>query len=506
MDLNRYKNLLKNNKGILIVLFIFIVVYSFNLDKYPYIWSDEAWFSNSAFTLATQGFLGTTMMPYFYDIAHFTYWQPPVYLLLLSLSFKLFGFGIIQARMVSITLGFFTVLFTYIFGKELYNKKTGLIASVLLVSNPLFFFISRDARMDIAVACFTLIALYFLLIALKRSKCIYYFYSGLFSMLSLLSHPNGIFGIFSVLLIYCVYKFDFKNFKLKFRLKEVLYFILGPLLLLIPYLYYISLDFPAFTAQFKVNILNSATTPLINVFSEITRYQVLTNFYIINSSLINFILILTVSAYLTLFGLVYMSKNKKFSKFLAIIILVHLVSVTILVSQKLAFWYLGAILPYWALLIAIPFKEKFNQKKYISTILTIVLALYLISNIFTISNIFLITKEYDYQSIEHEVQKYIPNESVIVGTTAFWIPLHTSHTYYTSFSVHAHYNLSISSFKKLKVNYILYDDSWASVSTPKFKEYLRDNCTLITEIHQNLSLPPDLDVSSIKIYRINNLQ
>lgn len=177
MDFKRYRNLLKKNKEIIIVLFFFIILYSFNLDKYPYIWSDEAWFSNAAFTLANHGFLGTTMMVDFFDINQFTYWQPPVYLVLLAVSFKLFGFGIIQARMVSLVLGFITVLFTYMLGNELYNKKIGLIASLFLVLNPLFFLISRDARMDIAVACFTLIAIYFLLIALKGSRNIYYFYS-----------------------------------------------------------------------------------------------------------------------------------------------------------------------------------------------------------------------------------------------------------------------------------------------------------------------------------------
>lgn len=106
----------------------------------------------------------------FYNITNYTFWQPPVYLLLLATSFKLFGFGLTQARMVSVLLGSFTVLFTYLLGKKLYNKKIGLLSSVMLTVNPFFFFVCREVRMDIAVACFTLIALYFILIALKESK------------------------------------------------------------------------------------------------------------------------------------------------------------------------------------------------------------------------------------------------------------------------------------------------------------------------------------------------
>jgi 4-amino-4-deoxy-L-arabinose transferase-like glycosyltransferase len=123
MNLNKYYNIIKNKKEIIVILFIFIVIYTFNLDKYPAIWTDESWFSNPAFMLATHGFLGTTSIPNFYDMANFTYWQPPVYFLLIATSFKLFGFGIIQARVVSVILGFFTVLFTYMLASELFNKK-----------------------------------------------------------------------------------------------------------------------------------------------------------------------------------------------------------------------------------------------------------------------------------------------------------------------------------------------------------------------------------------------
>lgn len=247
------KQIFNSNKWIIGLLLIYTILYTFNLDKYPSVWADEALFTNPAFTLVTQGFLGTAIMPAFYNIAHFTYWQMPAYLILLAISFKLFGFGIIQARMVSVILGLFTVLFTYLLGKELYSEKIGLLSALILVVNPLFFLIARQARMDIAMVCFALIALYFLVIALKSGKYDYYFGSGFFAMLSVLSHPNGIFGVIIIILSCFIYKFDFKNLKFNFNVKDVSYFILGPILLIIPYMYYISLDFPAFLSQFKYN-------------------------------------------------------------------------------------------------------------------------------------------------------------------------------------------------------------------------------------------------------------
>ncbi len=505
MDLTIYKKLLKNNKEIIAILFIFIIVYSFILDKYPYIWCDESWFSNAAFTLVTQGFLGTTIIPDFYNINHITYWQPPVYLLLLAVSFKLFGFGIVQARIVSVMLGFFTVLFTYLLGEELYNKKVGLIGSILLISNPVFFFVSRDARMDIAVVCFTLIALYFLLKALKRSKNSYYFYSGLFAMLSLLSHPNGILGILSIILIYCTYKFDFKNFKLNLKLEEVKYLFLGPILLLIPYLIYIFMDFSAFTGQIKANILSSAASPLSNIFCECMRYIFLSNFYVINSNWVNFIAILIISMYMTVLGLFYMIQNRKScNKFLIIILLTHLILFTVLISQKNEFWYLALILPYWSILLTLPLKGKFNPKKIISIVLTILIIVYILSNVFVIFNLISTAKNYNYELIEDTTQKCIPNGSVIAGDTAYWMLLHNYYIYYDFFNL-TNYDINSSSFKRLNVSYILYDKFWADRSTPKFTEFLNENCTLISEIPKNSSLRiyPNADFTPIKIYKIN---
>lgn len=137
---------------------------------------------------------------------NFTYWQPPVYLLLLALSFKIFGFGVIQGRIVSVLLGLISILFTYAIAEELYNKHVGIIAVSLLTFNFLFFFVAREMRMEIAVACFTLIGIYLIILGLNKSNLIYYILSGLFAMLALLSHPNGLISIITIYVIIFVYK------------------------------------------------------------------------------------------------------------------------------------------------------------------------------------------------------------------------------------------------------------------------------------------------------------
>lgn len=494
MDLIKLKQVIKSNKGILILLLLFTIVYTLNLDKYPLIWTDEAWFSNPAYNLAFHGFLGTTMMPDFYNIAHYTYWQMPFYMVLMAISFKLFGFGIIQARMISVVLGFFTVLFTYLLGKELYNKKIGLLASILLIVNPLFFLVARQARMDIAVTCFTLIALYFLLKALKVNNFKYYIVVGLFAMLSVLSHPNGLFGVICIALIYFVY--HFRNLKSRIRLKEIGCMVLSSILLVTPYLWYISLDFPDFMSQFKANILNSANSPLINLLTEYIRYLWTFNLFDVAEGQI-VVIVLIIMACLVFLGLIYIFKNRSEfrGKFLITILAVHVFLFAFLISQKYATWYLGIILPYFSILIALPSLWGLNHKKGIQTSIIVVLCLFIAINALGLVNILYTTNDRSYQAIYYDVEKYVPNGSIVLGDPALWVTLHDNYSYYD------YHNLSVSTSKKVGVEYLLVDNYWAiNESYTCFKGFLKNNCTLIGEI------PYSINVKSgpIEIYRVNS--
>ncbi len=497
-NLLNYKSLILDNKEIFIILVLFFLIYSFNLDKFPGVWTDEAWFSNPAYTLATSGYLGTTMMYGFYNIMNYTYWQPPVFFLLLAVSFKLFGFGLYQARIVSVILGFFTVLFTYLLGKKLFSKKIGLLSSVVLIANPLFFLVAREVRMDIAVACFTLIALYFILIALKESKPIYYLLSSFFAILSLLSHPNGIIGIVSIVLIIGMYKIDFKNLRLNLKLKEVLYFILGLAAPLIPYLIYINMDFQAFKGQFFGNIGHSTNNPLNNIITEPTRYsQLLIYFKGLDGHIMAIILVI-ISICLAILGVYYVYKNRNFSsKVLLVVLITNIILLTVIVSQKDAYWYLGILLPYWSILIALPVqnaKLKLKiRKNLISTIFLFLILGYVLINCYAISHILLTTTNNNYKEIEFEVQKYIPEGSVVAGEPADWFSLQEHYKFYDR------YQLGPDSFKKVNVGYILYDNYWENENDPTINNFLNENCTLIAEIPKN----GNIGLSPIKIYKIN---
>lgn len=89
--------------------------------------------------------------------------HPPGYFALLWIWTHFFGFSEIMARIPSVIFGVGTVFLVYLLGKELFNKKTGLLASLFMALAPLHVYYSQEARMY-SLATFTVIlSFYFLL-------------------------------------------------------------------------------------------------------------------------------------------------------------------------------------------------------------------------------------------------------------------------------------------------------------------------------------------------------
>lgn len=88
--------------------------------------------------------------------------HPPGYFALLWVWGRIFGFSEVAVRMPSVILGVLTVGLTYLLGKDLFSKKMGLLAALLLALGPLHIYYSQEARMySLAVFAVTL-SFYFL--------------------------------------------------------------------------------------------------------------------------------------------------------------------------------------------------------------------------------------------------------------------------------------------------------------------------------------------------------
>ena len=73
--------------------------------------------------------------------------HPPLYYLILKVWSSFFGTSEIALRFPSIIFGLLTIYLVYLIGKELFNKKAGIIAGILLATSGLHIYYSQEARM-----------------------------------------------------------------------------------------------------------------------------------------------------------------------------------------------------------------------------------------------------------------------------------------------------------------------------------------------------------------------
>lgn len=489
----------KSNKLILILSLVFLLLYLFNLDKFPTIQNDENWFANPAYMLVVNGKLGTTLMYGLYNMQNFTYWQPPLYLLLLAVSFKLLGLGVVQGRIVSVFLGFMSMIFTYLLAKEYYNENVGIIAAALLTFNFLFLYASRTMRMEIAVVCFTLISVFVVTLALERSKMSYFFISGIFAMLASLSHPNGIITILIIFIVIFVYKYSYSNNilqSIRSFLKEKGIYIYSSALILtsIPYIIYISLNFSSFKEQFMFNIGTSVSSPINNILLEPTRY--ITDFYTwlsanVSTSPLGFDFIFLIIVFISLFGIIFAYKNKIFGdKVILSIFLSQIILFAVIVSHK-SFLYVSIILPFWSILIARIFyknnaiKNLLNRKYWKSSSALFIIILILILNIMAIMSVF--TSNYNYYMLNSEINNYIPTNSSIMGEPTNYLALTKNYNYYSSpINLPEFRKYEYESIKNLQPNYILFDHNYEINNlTIESQKYVNENYKEIGVIPKN---------------------
>ncbi|MFZ2024817.1 MAG: glycosyltransferase family 39 protein [Microgenomates group bacterium] len=83
---------------------------------------------------ATLKMLNNNLNPFTLYISY----RPPVFIFLSALLFKFFGPSLTVGSLIIYTFSSLSLLFTYLLGKQLFDKKTGLYATVLLCIFPLF--------------------------------------------------------------------------------------------------------------------------------------------------------------------------------------------------------------------------------------------------------------------------------------------------------------------------------------------------------------------------------
>lgn len=205
---------LKENYWLITILFLGALLRFYKLD-FQSIWLDEIHTMNEAnpklsLSEVYQSIMAGEQMPpiYFYSIYFFL---------------KLFGYTSFVARLFSILTGVLSLYAIYLLGKEMIDRKAGLMASGILCLNMYHLFYSQEARPYGLLMLLTTISFFRIVKFIKSPSALNAIFYGASAGLMLLTHFFGLFVLLSqgtILLLFLI-NTDKKN-RIKFFLNSLL--------------------------------------------------------------------------------------------------------------------------------------------------------------------------------------------------------------------------------------------------------------------------------------------
>jgi 4-amino-4-deoxy-L-arabinose transferase-like glycosyltransferase len=166
------------------------------LTKYPSPGADEPGFVDVAVNVARHGAIATDayigLLP---GAERHVYWQPPVYFITLAACFKIFGIGLVQARLFSLMCGVAVVILTYLLARRHADRIPALIASGLLAISYWLVNPARFARMDVLCVALIVATVLTYQVALTRPRLAWFAFSGILAGLAFVTHPIGVVAV-----------------------------------------------------------------------------------------------------------------------------------------------------------------------------------------------------------------------------------------------------------------------------------------------------------------------
>lgn len=187
-----------NGKGALVLVaaaFTLLSVAS-ALTKRP--WSDEGHLASASHNLATNGSMGTLMLPEensvgFQGISRHTYWIMPLTMVSQAGWYKLFGFSLFSQRAMSIAYGLLAVFCCYWFLHRLSgDRSVALLAALIMATDYNVVNQASMGRPDMMCAALGLAAWACYLALRERRLALALLCSHTLVTLSGLCHPNGV--------------------------------------------------------------------------------------------------------------------------------------------------------------------------------------------------------------------------------------------------------------------------------------------------------------------------
>ena len=139
--------------------------------------------------------------------------NPIFYYYLVKINSMLFGHTTFVVRMLSAVFGVLSIYLLYLIGRELNDKKTGIIAALLASVNYFFIYYSQEARAYILLTFLTVFSFYKLIKFLKNNTLKNAIIYGLSLTLMINTHFFGLFVLVAQVVILSVFLFDVEKNK-----------------------------------------------------------------------------------------------------------------------------------------------------------------------------------------------------------------------------------------------------------------------------------------------------
>jgi hypothetical protein len=535
----------KLNKPLILVNVLIVIFYIILLDRFPAMWNDEADFSNPAFNIINGKGLISTIYPGVlgYNIIDFD--KPPVYYFLLALDYALFGTGVVQGRLSSVLFAVIGVNVFYFLGRQFFNKRTSLIVTILFGTVPIYFITAREIRMEIEYVVFNLICFYCIVRYFKTERKLnrYIILAGIFASLSLLTHEIGIINI--VAIIFCIVFFNIKiSFKdifskhliqeIKKNLKIILLFCVVVVLVAMPYIIFVLMNFTLWYTESSSFYLYSAGMIIDNILNEYLQYEGLVGSFSGKTmpAIYRGIIILVVLAFLalSLISLLVRSYDDDYIRIALVYAVISAVLLMLLVYHK-SDLYINTFMPQVMLGFGVFLERKKslytglhgwylsfikimdnikslfqkNTFKKVSIPLLIIVA-FIGINISANSERIYENRNCDPNIIRNELFAINASSNldlntstdVLVGDSCFWLSL-TEFTFYDYSTFYSRMDLNNQSFESilfdLRPTILIVDKHWLSLGTVSnptdpfvkaqvqmvadFNDYIAANCTYL---------------------------
>ena len=221
---NHTKKLTKQDIPFLVGLFLLgLFLFLFYTWAMPLIDPDEPRYASTARDMI---FNGNWIVPHFNGEPRIN--KPPLFYWTVAVSYKFFGISEFSARLPSALAAIGTTMITYLWGKRLGDRNDGFWASVMLITSPLFFLISRFCITDMLLTFFITASLYIFFVEYtepnksNRKRLLLYF---LLCMVFLVKGPVGILLFILITICFLLWMRNFSYIKRLWYLPGFLLFL-----------------------------------------------------------------------------------------------------------------------------------------------------------------------------------------------------------------------------------------------------------------------------------------